>query len=315
MFLLLKPSEIDRSTADEAKYFSGTNSHYAYEARTVPTKLSVRRYSCYCKKCSARKFRECEHWEVWRSRKYREHLQSDGWHTHKMSFVDERDAYLLRTCSMEVRQNFMQNHTHAGETTIAVYCGDRDPCGFWLARCEAASKQSNTVVYGAKKNDDNWDIKKGEQVLNITWLNRVSETECREFKLHMPQTITLTSVLPVAAVWDQMHGNTYFLSQASHDKMCGWRDCVRDDLHKERNKLKSEITRPAIMGNEAASFDMLPSVLKQLTTTRHCAIAEATEAAAWLAAAHAARRAYIALVQCGAMEKDELPLCVLRSVD
>ena len=63
------------------------------------------------------------------------------------------------------------------------------------------------------------------------------------------------------------------------------------------------------------AFDMLPSVLKQLTTTRHCAIAEATEAAAWLAAAHAARRAYIALVQCDAMEKDELPLCVLRSVD
>jgi hypothetical protein len=96
----------------------------------------------------------------------------------------------------------------AGQTTIAVYCGDRDTNGFWLARCEASTKQSNAVVYKAKKADENWDIKKNELVLNVTWLNRVSEAKSLEFTLHMPQTITLSSILPVAAVWDKMHGNT-----------------------------------------------------------------------------------------------------------
>ena len=182
-------------------------------------------------------------------------------------------------------------------------------------RCEAASKQSNAVVYEAKKPDLNWDIKKGEQVLNVTWLNRVSEVAQREFTMHMPQTITLNSTLPVAAVWDKMHGNTYFLSQDSHDKMCSWRDCVRDDLHKERNKLTSEVTRAAVMGDRQASFKSLPPILKQLTTMRHSAIAKATEAAAILAAAHAARNAYLALVQCGAIEADEMPLSLLRNGD
>jgi hypothetical protein len=43
VYLLLKPEEIDRSNADEANVAEGTNSHYVYEARTVPTKLSIRR--------------------------------------------------------------------------------------------------------------------------------------------------------------------------------------------------------------------------------------------------------------------------------
>ena len=105
-----------------------------------------------------------------------------------MVHVDQRDAYALRTCSLTTRENFIKT-VHAGQTTVAVYCGDRDTSGFWLARCEASTTQSNTVVYKATKADDNWDIKKGELVLNVTWMNRVSEVKSLEFTPHMPQTI------------------------------------------------------------------------------------------------------------------------------
>ena len=307
IFLLLEPAEIDRSNADEAKVFEGTNSHYVYEARTVPTKLSVRRYSCYCKHCSKREFKKCEHWNVWRSRKYRSQLKPDGWHEHTMTFVGEREAYALRKCSMEVRRNFIKN-VNAGEDVIAVYCGQRDSIGFWLARCEASSKQSSEVVYLAKSKDDNWDIKKGEEVLNVTWLNRASESVPLEFKLHQPQTITLNSVLPQRAVWEKMNGETYHLSCNSHEQMVGWCECVRDDLIKERNKLNKEMTKAARMGDKTAAFADLPPLLQKLSTMRAYSMASYIASSAAFDAVCALRKAQSHL------DDDEMPLSVLKTV-
>ena len=108
IFLLLEPSEIDRSAADKAKVVDGTNSHYAYEARTVPAKLSLKRYSCYCSNFSARKFTECKHWNMWWSRKYREELKEDGWHEYQMQFVADRDAYALLASAAWTRAGIFQ---------------------------------------------------------------------------------------------------------------------------------------------------------------------------------------------------------------
>ena len=160
----------------------------------------------------------------------------------------------------------------------------------------------------------NWDIKKNELVLNVTWLNRVSEVKSLEFTPHMPQTITLSSVLPAAAVWEKMNGNTYTLSQLSHDKMCGWRDCVRSDLHKERNKLLSE-ARPAVMGSARSSFQNLPLTLKKLTTMRRNAEATAIAAAAAFGAHSAWRRSNIAMLHAGTIDEDDLPLCMMNELE
>ena len=46
-------------------------------------------------------------------------LQPDGWHLHTMVYVDQRDAYALRTCSLTTRENFIKT-VHAGQTTVAV---------------------------------------------------------------------------------------------------------------------------------------------------------------------------------------------------
>ena len=86
---------------------------------------------------------------MWWSRKYREELKEDGWHEYQMQFVADRDVYALRQCSMDTRRNFVK-HLKAGEDVIAVYCGERDPVGYWLARCEASSRKSNKVVFNEK---------------------------------------------------------------------------------------------------------------------------------------------------------------------
>ena len=66
-----------------------------------------------------------------------------------MQFVADRDVCALCQCSMDTRQNLF-NHLKAGEDEIAVYCSERDPVGYWLARCEASSRKSNKVVFNEK---------------------------------------------------------------------------------------------------------------------------------------------------------------------
>ena len=153
---------------------------------------------------------------------------------------------------------------------------------------------------------------KGDRVLNVTWMNRASDEQPREFTLQMPQTISLNSVLPIKAVWDRMHGNTYTLSQASHDKMCEWRDCVRDDLYKERAKLLSEVTRPASMGDKRAAFADLPPTMRKLMTMKCALSAKATAFTAAFAAQAAHRRAQVAMLDSGALDEEDAPLTIMK---
>jgi hypothetical protein len=225
-----------------------------------------------------------------------------------MQFVQERDAYAIRKCSMEIRANFAKN-LHSGEDCVAVYCGERDPVGYWIARCEASSKQSQAVVYTAKKDDDGWDIKKGEDVLNVTWMKRVSADRHLEHVFSSTQTITLNSILPVKAVWDKMHGNTSYLREECHYKIMGWYESVRGDLIKERNTLASEATKAAVMGDKTAPFSDLPPTLQLLTLMRAVAMSSYVAASAAFDAACAVRK-----MQAAVLDEDEMPLEVVRTI-
>ena len=211
-----------------------------------------------------------------------------------------------------MRENFLKNEVDAGESVVAVYCGERDPVGFWLARVEAESNKSNAALHPATKADPNWDIRKGDKILNVTWLNRVSGEQPRKFKLQMPQKISMNSILPVKAVWEQNHGLTYTLSRHSHDLMCEWRDCVRDDLHKERTKLLAEVTKPAVMGDKRAAFEDLPPTMRKLLTMKCALSAKATAFTAAFAAQAAHRRAQVAMLHSGAMDEDDAPLTIMK---
>jgi hypothetical protein len=68
---------------------------------------------------------------------------------------------------------------------------------FWLAEALPESEHSNRVVYKASSADPNWDIRSGDEVLNVRWLERVdTSTYPRKFEPGTEQTIALVSVLP-----------------------------------------------------------------------------------------------------------------------
>jgi hypothetical protein len=68
---------------------------------------------------------------------------------------------------------------------------------FWLAEALPESKQSNRVVFKADSADPNWDIKRGADVLDVQWLERVdADAHPLRFEPGAVQTIALPSVLP-----------------------------------------------------------------------------------------------------------------------
>ena len=69
---------------------------------------------------------------------------------------------------------------------------------FWLAEACPQSKQSNRVVFKAAKRDPVWDFNKGDNVLNIRWLERVDEqNRSRVFDPQgAEQTVPLKTTLP-----------------------------------------------------------------------------------------------------------------------
>ena len=109
-----------------------------------------------------------------------------------------------------------------------------------------------------------------------------------------------------------MAGADKVASRHSNDLMCKWRDCVRDDLHKERTKLLAEATKPAVMGDKRTAFVDLPPTMQKLITMRHALSAKATAFTAAFAAQAACRRAQVAMLDSGAMDEDDAPLDIMK---
>ena len=105
---------------------------------------------------------------------------------------------------------------------------------FWMAQARPMNRQSNRVVFKAAAGNPNWDIKKGDEVLNITWLERVdAEQYPRKFCSGLSQTIALKSALPrKVAQWESESTNRKYLARSDEQdfiEMC--RTVVEDRPH------------------------------------------------------------------------------------
>ena len=100
---------------------------------------------------------------------------------------------------------------------------------YWLAMCVARSKQSEAVLYKwDKAADQNWRIAKGNQVLNIIWLERKRTSNHLVFKPGIPQTILMRQVLPLKVIWEKQTGTELVLSQNQHEDFEALCDSVRE---------------------------------------------------------------------------------------
>ena len=86
-----------------------------------------------------------------------------------------------------------------------------------MAEACAAGASTNAVVYKAPFEDRNWDVKAGDDVLNVRWLERRDEDKHpRKFEVGLEQTISLASTLPQKVTWERQTstGNFKYLSKA-----------------------------------------------------------------------------------------------------
>ena len=122
----------------------------------------------------------------------------EGWIEYKMVLKEEREMRQTRAYSKETRSAFAAG-LEPGKC-FGVYCGGSGEVThkfFWLAEALPESKQSNRVVFKADSADPNWDIKRGADVLNVQWLERVdADAHPLKFEPGAVQTIALSSVLP-----------------------------------------------------------------------------------------------------------------------
>jgi hypothetical protein len=178
-------SPISKMGEMEAKAVPGTMSHYCFAAVSCqPGKLLLRRFSCYCVNCSAKKYRACVFLDTIRTKHgalipkaftdahkmYRE----QGWAPYEMVLVEDSTRRETRSISTETRKIFGSSLEPGA--CFPVYCGgvgEVDHSFFWMAQARPMNRQSNQVVFKAAASNPNWDIKKGDEVLNITW--RLSE--------------------------------------------------------------------------------------------------------------------------------------------
>ena len=117
------------------------------------------------------------------------------------------------------------------------------------------------------------------------------------------QSITFTFILPAKAVWEKMHGHTFFLRQDSHEKMLDCCACVRDDLIKERNTPAAEVTRAATPGDRKVAF------AKKLSLMRAIAMASYVASTAAFDALYVVRK-----TQARVLDDDDTPLDVLKTM-
>jgi hypothetical protein len=128
---------------------------------------------------------------------------------------------------------------------FGVYCGgsgEVDHKFFWLAEALAESGQSNNVVFKAPSADPNWDIRTGDRVLNVRWLERVdADAYPRKFEPGAEQTVALNSVLPKKiAEWHNETTNRKYLKRSDEGEYIDMCRHVREE--KARWKMKEYAT-------------------------------------------------------------------------
>jgi hypothetical protein len=118
-----------------------------------------------------------------------------------MVLKEEREMRQTRAYSKETRKAFAAGLERLiqGSALVCIAGGSGEVTHkfFWLAEALPESKQSNRVVFKADSADPNWDIKRGADVLDVQWLERVdADAHPLRFEPGAVQTIALPSVLP-----------------------------------------------------------------------------------------------------------------------
>ena len=193
----------------EATAIPGTMSHYCYAAVGQVGKYLIRRFSCYCGFCARKMYDRCPFLNTIRTKHARlkpkgfteahKTWRTEGWAPYSMQLKEDTTRRETRKFSNEKREVFGKELTPGD--VFGVYCGGSGEVTskfFWLAEACPQSKQSNRVVFKAAKRDPVWDFNKGDNVLNIRWLERVDEqNRSRVFDPHgAEQTVPLKTTLP-----------------------------------------------------------------------------------------------------------------------
>jgi hypothetical protein len=156
-----------------------------------------------------------------------------GWVEYTMKLKEDTELRQLRQVSTEQRVQFA-NGLKVGDV-VGTYCGGEageevsHTFFFWSAKVRAKSKADarlgdSPVLMKADAADPGWGIDRGEYILNIQWLRRLS---ARVWELAGEQTVPLVSVLPLRVVWDKETTNTFTLSQPQHHELTRLCKCVR----------------------------------------------------------------------------------------
>jgi hypothetical protein len=171
--------------AKEADAIPGTLSHYCFGAWSGSGVMQLRQYSCYCKPCSKREWRQCGYRAVVRSEKHKPksstvdslmRWHNEGWVVYRIALKEDTELRQLREVSSERRLAFV-NALGVGDV-VGVYCagggagGEVDHTFFWLAKLQEKSRADarigdSPVLMRADATDPSWDIARGEYILNI----------------------------------------------------------------------------------------------------------------------------------------------------
>jgi hypothetical protein len=158
--------------------------------------------------------------------------RTEGWAPCSMRLKEDTTRRETRKLSKEKRE-LLGKELDPGDV-FGIYCGGSGEATskfFWLAEACPQNVQSNRVVSKAAKWDPAWDFNKGDDVLNIRWLERVDEeNRPRACDPHgAEQTIPLKATLPRAVPeWEKTSTNRRVLTANDEDEyieMCraSWR--------------------------------------------------------------------------------------------
>jgi len=174
-----------------------------------------------------------------------------GWVKHVMTLKKDVDNRELRSDSRAHRGSFMQSIS-PGDVIVVSNCGSAtasevDYRHFWLGECQEGGGGDGAVSYKwDQASDDQLDIKKGDDVVNVRWMERAPNDHLK-FTPGLEQTIDLQTILPMAVKWENEEegdngGKTYYITDPVSDhavELCKKAVPTGEEAGSKKNKAKA----------------------------------------------------------------------------
>ena len=215
-----------RDATYDSSAIDGTMSHYQYAFFKKEHEAMVKRYSCYCSYCARGLYSRCENLDVVRSDhvRYRPFEQghrewyTNGWRTCKLKPTKVVSPAATRQYDLSA----VARKTYVSKLQIddVVAVLDESGTGYWLAECMSKSVETDRVVFTTTRRYAEYGIDAGHDVLNITWFERVGESEPPVFKLvNGSWMIYANNVFPLQQKvhFTRMTANRYYLGAQTHE--------------------------------------------------------------------------------------------------